>query len=139
MVSIRPRRERLYILTVEDDPDTSQNLACLLRREGHEVNIASDGPAALRSAQVQQPDVVLLDLGLPGMSGYDVARHLSHHQGAKRPLLIAVTGQAGAQDRHQAAEAGIDLQLVKPVDPSQLNEVLRRFERIILPLPPDND
>jgi CheY-like chemotaxis protein len=139
MVSTFPSRDRLHILTVEDDPNTAQNLARWLRSEGHEVDIASDGPAALRSAQVQEPDVVLLDIGLPGMSGYDVARHLYHHQGAKRPLLIAVTGQAGAQDRQQAAEAGIDLHLVKPVDPGQLNEVLRRFERIILPLPPDDD
>jgi CheY-like chemotaxis protein len=138
MVSTPPR-DRLYILTVEDDPDSAQNLALWLRRQGHDVAIAPDGPAALRSAQVQQPDVVLLDIGLPGMSGYDVARHLYHHHGAKRPLLIAVTGQAGARDRQQFEEAGIDLHLVKPVDPVQLNDVLRRFERIIFPLPPESD
>ena len=139
MLSILPRRERLSILTVEDDPDTAQNLAWWLRSEGHEVDIAPDGPAALRSAQVQQPDVVLLDIGLPGMSGYDLARHLYQHRGAKRPLLIAITGQAGATDRQQSEEAGIDLHLVKPVDPGQLQKLLRRFERIILPLPPEGD
>jgi CheY-like chemotaxis protein len=139
MVSTRPRRERLHILAVEDDPDSAQNLARWLRSEGHEVDIAPDGPAALRSAQVQQPDVVLLDIGLPGMSGLDVARHLYEHKGAKRPLLIAVTGQAGEKDRQQSEEAGIDLHLVKPVDPGQLQKLLRRFERIILPLPPEGD
>jgi CheY-like chemotaxis protein len=130
---------RLHILTVEDDQETAQNLALLLRKEGHEVNIAPDGPAALRSAQVHQPDVVLLDIGLPGMNGYDVARHLHQQKGEKRPLLIAVTGHAEEKDRQQSEEAGIDLHLVKPVDPGQLNKVLRRFERIILPMPPDRN
>ena len=139
MVSTFPSRERLHILTVEDDPETAQNLAWWLRSEGHEVDIAPDGPAALRSAQVHQPDVVLLDIGLPGMSGFDLARHLYQHRGAKRPLLIAGTGQAGEKDRQQSEEARIDLHLVKPVDPGQLQKLLRRFERIILPLPPDND
>jgi CheY-like chemotaxis protein len=139
MVSIPPRRGRLHILTVEDDRITAENWAFLLRREGHEVNIALDGPTALCSAQVHQPDVVLLDIGLPGMNGYDVARHLYQQKGAKRPLLIAVTGHGGEKDRQQSEEAGIDLHLVKPVDPAQLNEVLRRFERVILPMPPEGD
>src|ERR1044071_2299002 len=76
MVSTPRRTGRLHILAVEDDEDTAQNLALLLRWEGHEVDLAPDGPTALHSAQVHQPDVVLLDIGLPGMNGYDVARHL---------------------------------------------------------------
>jgi CheY-like chemotaxis protein len=139
MVSTPPRRGRLFILAVEDDPDTARNLAFLLRRQGHAVSIAPDGPAALRSAHVHQPDVVLLDIGLPGMSGYEVARHLYHHPGAKRPLLIAITGRGGEHDRQQSEAAGIDLHLVKPVDPGQLNQVLRRFERVILPPPQESD
>jgi CheY-like chemotaxis protein len=139
MVSTPPRMARLVILTVEDDQETAQNLAFLLRREGHEVNIAPDGPAALRSAQVHQPDVVLLDIGLPGMNGYEVARHLYQQKAEKRPLLIAVTGHGEEKDRQQSEEAGIDLHLVKPVDPGQLNGVLRRFERVILPVPPDRN
>jgi DNA-binding response OmpR family regulator len=130
---------RLRILTVEDDQDTAETLAILLRREGHEVDIAPDGLAALRSAQGQEPDVVLLDIGLPGMSGYDVARHLYQQKGEKRPLLIAVTGHGEEKDRQQSEDAGIDLHLVKPVDPGQLNGVLRRFERVILPVPPDSN
>ncbi len=139
MASTPRRTGRLHILTVEDDQDTAQNLAFLLRREGHEVNIAPDGPAALRSAKVHQTDVVLLDIGLPGMSGYDVARHLYQQKGEKRPLLIAVTGHGEEQDRLQSEEVGIDLHLVKPVDPGQLKAVLRRFERVILPTPPDSN
>ena len=139
MVSTPPRRGRLHILTVEDDQDTAQNLALLLRREGHEVNIAPDGPAALSSAQVHQPDVVLLDIGLPGMNGYDLARQLYQQEGQKRPLIIAVTGYGGENDRQHSEEAGIDLHLVKPVDPGQLQKVLRRFERVILPLPPERN
>jgi len=130
---------RLHILAVEDDQDTAQSLALLLRMEGHEVNIAPDGPTALRSAQVHQPDVVLLDIGLPGMNGYEVARRLYQQKGEKRPLLIAVTGYGEEKDHQQSEEAGIDLHLVKPVDPGQLNEVLRRFERVILPLQPENN
>ena len=139
MVSAPPRIERLYILAVEDDQETAQNLAVLLRREGHEVDIASDGPTALCSAQVHQPDVVLLDIGLPGMNGYEVARHLYQQKGEKRPLLIAVTGYGEEKDHQQSQEAGIDLHLLKPVDPRQLTEVLRRFERVILPLPPERN
>jgi DNA-binding response OmpR family regulator len=130
---------RLHILTVEDDPETAQTLAWLLRQEGHEVRIAPDGPTAVHSAWVHQPDVVLLDIGLPGMNGYDVARHLYHQKGAKRPLLIAVTGHGEEKDRQQGEEAGIDLFLIKPVIPGQLYGVLRRFERVILPLPPENN
>jgi CheY-like chemotaxis protein len=82
---------------------------------------------------------VLLDIGLPGMSGYDVARHFYQHQGEKKPLLIAVTGHGEEKDPQQAAQAGIDLHLLKPVDLRQLTEVLRRFERGILPLPPERN
>jgi CheY-like chemotaxis protein len=77
--------------------------------------------------------------GLPGMNGYDVARHLYQQKGAKRPLLIAVSGHGEETDRQQSQEAGIDLHLVKPVDPRQLQKVLRRFERVILPVRPENN
>jgi DNA-binding response OmpR family regulator len=139
-MGFRPARiGRLHILTVEDDPGTTQSLASLLRREGHEVNTTPDGPAALCQAQARTPDVVLLDIGLPGMNGYDLARHFCQHQGEKRPLLIAVTGHGQEKDRQQAAEAGIDLHVLRPVAPRQLTEVLRRFERVILPMPPERN
>jgi CheY-like chemotaxis protein len=80
-----------------------------------------------------------LDIGLPGMSGYDVARQLYQQGGEKRPLLIAVTGYGEEKDRQQSAAAVIDLHLLKPVDPRQLTQVLRRFERVILPLLPERN
>jgi len=139
MASAPPRTGKLQILAVDDDLDTAENLAFLLRREGHEVNIAPDGPTALRLAQDHEPDVVLLDIGLPGMNGYEVARHFHQQNSAKRPLLIAVTGRAEKEARQLSAEAGIDLYLVKPVNPSQLNAVLRSFGRVVLPGPPDSN
>jgi CheY-like chemotaxis protein len=121
-----PRGERLVSL------GSGQTLA----RSGLiDMRAQAEVPSALRADTPMEAT----SADVSGMSGYDVARHLYHHHGAKRPLLIAVTGQAGARDRQQFEEAGIDLHLVKPVDPVQLNDVLRRFERIIFPLPPESD
>src|SRR5690242_9513440 len=105
----------LRILIAEDYADAAESMATLLRMYGHDVEIAANGPTALEKARTDKPDVVLLDLGLPGMSGYDVARQLSEHRPRKTPLLIAVTGFGQEDDRRHAAEAGIDLHLLKPV------------------------
>jgi CheY-like chemotaxis protein len=122
----------LRVLIVEDNADCAEALALLLRLDGHDVDTAGDGPTGLEKARDDEPDVVLLDLGLPGMSGLDVARRL-REQGAwrKAPLLIAVTGHGQEADRRRSAEAGIDLHLVKPVDPVQLRSVLRRFYDVV--------
>jgi CheY-like chemotaxis protein len=125
----------LRVLVVEDDADLAAGLAGWLGRCGHDVRVASDGPAALRATEAGPPDVVLLDIGLPGMDGYEVARRV-HEEVAptapKAPLVIAVTGRAGEADRLRSQQAGIDLHLVKPVDTDQLGRILRRFHRIIL-------
>lgn len=122
----------LRILIAEDQADCADSLAGLLRGDGHEVEVARDGPAALEMAEADEPDVVLLDLGLPGMSGFDVARHISDHRPWKKtPLLIAVTGLGQAEDRRHSSEVGIDLHLVKPTDMEQLRIVLTRFQRVI--------
>src|SRR4051812_17111413 len=86
------RAWRMRVLVVEDDPRAAACLTELLRREGHEAEVASDGHAAVRAARLQTPDAVLLDLGLPGMDGWQVARLLRELPGPKRPLLVAVTG-----------------------------------------------
>ncbi len=122
----------LFVLVVEDHEDTAHTTAALLRCYGHEVRIAFDGPTALRIAQEWQPDVVLLDIGLPGIDGYDLARLL--HQRSpyqRRPLLIAITGLGQEEDRRRSNEAGMDLHLVKPIEPDQLRAVLRRFQRLL--------
>jgi CheY-like chemotaxis protein len=121
----------LRVLVVEDNADSATSLALLLRLQGHEVKIALDGPTGLQVAQDNWPDVVLLDIGLPGLDGYLVARGIGEHPGEKKPLLIAVTGYDRETDRQRSAEAGIDLHLVKPVDPVQLQGLLGRFRTII--------
>jgi CheY-like chemotaxis protein len=128
-------RPGLRVLVVEDDAGLASDLAMLLGRCGHKVRVASDGAAALEATQASAPDVVLLDIGLPGMDGYQVARRVREEIApamAKAPLLIAVTGRAGEADRRRSQEAGIDLHLVKPVDPHELLRLLERFQKIIL-------
>jgi CheY-like chemotaxis protein len=122
------------VLVVEDDPDLAAGLAGWLGLHGHEVLVAPDGPAALRAAEADPPDVVLLDLGLPGMDGYAVAERVREERTpalAKAPLMIAVTGRHSDHDRRRSEEAGIDLHLTKPVDAGLLSRILRRFQDII--------
>ncbi len=114
----------LRILIVEDQPDTAASLAILLRLGGHEVEVAADGHAALQKAEAEEPDVVLLDIGLRGMDGYEVAKRLRSGQTGKRPVLIAVTGYGREEDRRRCAEAGIHLHMLKPADPEVLLRLL---------------
>jgi CheY-like chemotaxis protein len=123
----------LNILIVEDDPDTAATMAWLLRLEGHRVRAALDGPSAFEQMQNDRPDVVLLDIALPGMNGWQIAKHVSEQGASKKPFLIALTGYGRAADRCRSKEAGIHLHLVKPADPEFLFRVLRRFQAIILP------
>ncbi len=121
----------LRILIAEDEADCAESLAWLLRFYGHKVEIARNGLSALEAAQAHQPDVLLLDLGLPGISGYEVAERLKKQAGEKKPFIIAVTGFGREQDRRQSEASGIDLHLTKPVDPEQLRAVLSRFHQIV--------
>lgn len=120
----------LHVLVVEDEPDTAQTWEHLLRLLGHEVETALDGPDALRAAEGHWPDVVLLDLGLPGMSGYDVAVQLRQLRTEPRPVVIAVTGYGDDAQRLRSYDAGIDLHLVKPVAVGELKSFLDRFQTI---------
>jgi CheY-like chemotaxis protein len=119
----------LRILIVEDHADGADSLAMLLGLYGYDVVIARDGPNAVERARDYRPDVVLLDLGLPKMSGYDVARQMAGLHPERRPFLVAVTGYGRDEDRRRSAEAGIDLHLVKPVDPERLCSILERFQK----------
>jgi len=116
-----PRR----ILVVDDLVDTSASMAELLGLWGHEVRMAHDGPAALEVAHVWRPEVVLLDIGLPGMDGHEVARLLRAEHGEEM-LLVALTGYAQESDRQQSHEAGFDHHLPKPIDLVALRELLAR-------------
>jgi two-component system CheB/CheR fusion protein len=109
---------------VDDSVDGSESLAMLLRLGGHAVRVVHDGAAALAAAQAERPDVVLLDIGLPGMDGYEVARRLRQTSGLNGVLLVALTGWGQDEDRRRSREAGFDHHLVKPVDPEGLLAVL---------------
>jgi CheY-like chemotaxis protein/two-component sensor histidine kinase len=117
------------ILVVDDNQDSAESLAVLLRMRGHDVRIAHDGPAALAAARDHGPEAVLLDIGLPGMSGYDVARALRTAEGA-RPLLVALTGYGQREDRQRAHDAGFDLHFTKPVDLARLERVLATMDPV---------
>lgn len=110
------------VLVVDDHADAADALAEVLRHRGHEVRVAGDGPEAVRMADTFQPDAVLVDIGLPGMDGYAVARELRRN--GRDCLLIAVTGYGRAEDRRRAHEAGFDHFLTKPLEIDELSRLL---------------
>lgn len=117
-----PRGRR--VLVVDDSPDTVAGLADLLREWGHSVETAGDGLSAVEVASTFRPDVVLLDIGLPGMDGFEVARRLRADSGFSDTVLIAVTGYGQETDRKRALEAGFDHHLLKPLDFARLETLL---------------
>ena len=112
------------VLVVDDNVDSADSIAMLLQVSGHEVRVVYSGQDALDMAGKYQPDIVLLDIGLPVMDGYEVARRLRKHPELKALKLIAVTGYGQESDRLQSQEAGFDYHLVKPVDAQKLQEVM---------------
>jgi CheY-like chemotaxis protein len=114
------------VLVVDDLEDSADSLAQLLTLSGHEARAAHDGAAALAAARVFQPEVVLLDIGLPGMDGFEVARRLRQQEGGGQMLLVALTGYAQERDRQRTCEVGFDHHLAKPVNLSALRELLAR-------------
>ncbi len=100
----------------------------MLRLEGHDVEIVSNGSLALAAAQACQPEVVLLDIGLPGLDGWSVAQQLRLAHFDKRPTVIALTGYGTPQDRLNSKHAGIDIHFLKPVDPRALLDFLERLK-----------
>ncbi len=105
--------------------DAATSLARLLARfHGQDVRVAHDGPAALHEAGAFRPEVVLLDIGMPGMDGFEVARRFREQAGTGQALLVALTGWGQESDRRRSREAGFDHHLVKPVDPEALRDLL---------------
>jgi DNA-binding response OmpR family regulator len=118
--------ERVNVLVVEDYPDAAATTAMLLESYGFRVQVAGDGAAAVRIAETFRPQVVLLDIGLPGPDGYAVGRQLQEVLTLK-PRIIAVTGYGGEAYRNRSQEAGFDHHLLKPVDPATLLALIREF------------
>jgi CheY-like chemotaxis protein len=116
----------LRVLVVEDLHDSADSLALLLRLWGYEAVVAYDGRSALDLASVHSPDVVLLDIGLPGIDGCEAARQLRQLPGMNKALLLAITGYGYEADIQRCKEAGMDGHFLKPVDPADLQQVLVR-------------
>ena len=118
-------RHRLRILIADDDRDTTLILAALLRDEGHEVHVALRGDEVLDVVRLFRPDALILDVNMPGMSGYGIAREIRERYGDLSPLLIAMSGVwTSASDRRAGQELGFDHYLVKPADPNHLLALL---------------
>jgi CheY-like chemotaxis protein len=111
------------VLIVEDNIDQAETLKMFLSMKGHQLQIAATGPAAIELARRQRPDVVLLDLGLPGFDGFEVARRLRQEHG-QAMRIIAVSAYATESDRRESLEAGCELHLVKPADPRFIESLL---------------
>jgi PAS domain S-box-containing protein len=120
----RPVTHALRVLIVEDNIDSAEMMAFVLKLSGHEVQMAHNGPEALHAARAFEPHVVLCDIGLPGMNGYEVAARLREQPASRRALLIALTGYGEEEARLRAKEAGFDYHLVKPVKPDALDALL---------------
>ena len=112
------------ILVADDKVDGADSLAMLFTLKGHQVETAHDGPAALAAVRSFQPDIVLLDIGLPGMSGYEVAKHLQREPARKKMLLVALTGYCQPKDQLRSKQAGFDFHIVKPASPQALASLL---------------
>ena len=113
-------------MIVDENVDAARILGVLCEEMGHECKFAYDGVAALEAARRLHPDVILLDVGLPQMDGFEVARQLRADPGFRDVLIIAVTGFGSEEDRKRSLEAGIDYHLVKPADPAFIESLLRR-------------
>ncbi len=124
-----PAQVSRRVLIVDDNRDAAESLELLVQLWGHEVRSAHTGPAALAEAELYRPEIVLLDIGLPGMTGYEVAQRLRELEGMENVLLVAVTGYGQEDDRRRSREAGFDAHLVKPVEPARLQEMLASRDR----------
>jgi two-component system, sensor histidine kinase len=123
------------ILVVDDNHDFAMSLAMILREMGHEVRVEHDGTAGLHTAETFRPTIAFLDIGMPGMSGYELARVLRSRCSRREVALVAVTGWGQDADKARAREAGFDQHLVKPLDPAAIPSLLDAVERELGPEP----
>lgn len=112
------------VLVVDDNVDTVLGLSKLLTIQGHQVSAAYSGPEAIEAARASRPEFILLDIGLPGMDGYEVARRLRREESGRDAVIIAITGYGHDTDRHRSKESGFDHHLVKPLDHDLLVSLL---------------
>jgi CheY-like chemotaxis protein len=115
------------VLIADDNADSAESLAMVMRMWGHEVLLAHDGTEALQLAERERPDALILDIGMPGLSGYEVARHIRSQQWGRELLLLAVTGWGQSEDVQRAREAGFDQHMTKPVDLARVDALLVQY------------
>ena len=120
---------RQRVLVVEDNRDSAESLQLLLETYGYQVQLAYSGPEGIRAAETYLPDVIICDIGLPGLDGYGVAAAVRRNPSTAAVRLVALTGYGQEEDQRRAREAGFDEHLTKPADPSVLEMVLSRFDR----------
>ena len=123
-VTALPPEQRRRVLVVDDNVDAAQSLAMLLQATGHDVRVAYDGPSAVDAALEFRPDLAVIDIGLPGFSGLEVARRIRQLATIEHMVLVAMTGYGQASDRAHSQEAGFDHHLVKPTDFDQVEKIL---------------
>src|SRR5262249_51194258 len=117
------------ILIVDDYPLVAESLMRVLALAGHQVRIAYDASAALEVISAFEPEIIVLDIGLPGMNGYDLAKHIREQKASNFVTLIAATGYGQNEDRHKALEAGFDHHMTKPVDCAALLQLIESTQR----------
>jgi CheY-like chemotaxis protein len=115
---------RHRVLVVDDNVDAAVSLGMLLKLAGQEVRVAYEGSTALRQALEFRPELILLDIGMPGMDGYEVCRRLRRESGMEQTTIVALTGWGQDEDRRRSHEAGFDHHIVKPVEPGALHRLL---------------
>jgi two-component system, chemotaxis family, CheB/CheR fusion protein len=126
---LEPQQKRRRLMVIDDNKDAAESMSMLFELWGHDVICAYDGRAALETAAKYRPDAVFLDIGLPGMDGYEIAERLRELPESAHTVLVAITGYGQDEDRRRSREAGIDHHLVKPVSPETLHELLDSLAR----------
>ena len=116
------------ILVVDDNVDAADGLKMVLELDGEEARVAYDGQSALATAREFRPQIALLDVGMPGMDGYEIARRLRSAPETRGAILVAVTGWGQTEDRRRSKEAGLDYHLVKPVEPATLQRLVKALK-----------
>lgn len=127
--ALTPSKHGFRILVVDDNHDSALSLAMMLSIMGHETRTAHDGESAVETAESFLPDIVLLDIGLPKLNGYEVAQRIREHAWGQSMFLIAVTGWGQEEDRQRSSEVGLNVHMVKPVEPAALERLFTELRR----------
>jgi DNA-binding response OmpR family regulator len=126
---LTPTKQGFRILVVDDNHDSALSLAMMLSIMGHETRTAHDGESAVETAETFLPEVILLDIGLPKLNGYEVAQRIREQAWGASMFLIAVTGWGQDEDRQRSSEVGLNVHMVKPVEPAALERLLAELRR----------